>query len=359
LDLLIPAALDAGLWALAAALAAAAVWWTLPRPAAVDWELYFKLALVTLARGEVEAEGGDADAWLARGRRLVWYHPGARLLEAKLADPAGFAVPAPARAGERALLEALERLPTPEARLEHTFGPAGGGEGSLYDDPALLGDDFAAARALGARADWGAVATWSAEAIEGLRRKNQRTRWALMGAPPGVLEAVEEALGEGRAASLDAALDGEALAEALAALVPALADRAVVVATGDAAGRLARCLHAEPGLRDRVLAVVGLHPALGPHAAWLEAHFGHAEMDTEIARATPWYHLGFIAPDVSPPGEPGAPLAETRWPESAPPPTGRVALEVVDLGVLPGPMAAYPPRLLARALLVAVTARVG
>ena len=131
------AELDLALWALVAVLLAAAIHMSLPRPPALDWELHFKITLLGLLRGEIEAAGDVAQDWLEVGRSRVWYHPAGRDLDRKLVDPESYEIPVPAREGERALVEALSRL-EPEARLEQTFG--GGSDEILYEDPDFLGE---------------------------------------------------------------------------------------------------------------------------------------------------------------------------------------------------------------------------
>jgi len=353
--------IDAALWGAVVALAGAATWLTLPRPPALDWELYLKLILVTRMRGAVEADGGSPDAWVERCRTRLWYHPGGRELEVKLADPGGYVPTVPALEGERALLEALAKRPDVGARLDWVLGE-GRFDEALFSDPAGLGDDYDLEAALGPGAGWEGVAGWSEALLENLRRRNSLNTWAVVGQGAlveGLAAELERTLGQGRAAHVP--VDGdtapEALAEALDALLPAPSARLVLLVRGDAAGPLLACLHGNPGLRDRARLVLGVGAALGPAAAWLEEHFDHHQMDTEIARALPYMHLGFISPGVEPVGDPAAPLAGSRFPDVPAPPTGRRAIESVDLGALVGPGEEFPPALLAGGLAVFVTAR--
>lgn len=346
---------DLVLWGLAAGLAAVATWLTLPRTPALDWQLHFKVTLVTLVRGQVEAEGGDARAWLEAGRARVWYHPAARGLADLLEHPDPAALPVPALPGERALMEELARRPDVAARLEALF--SSGGDELLYDDPGALGPDYDPAPVLGPEAGWEAVATWEAPVAEGLRRRHERVRWAAVGAPPSLVRALAAVLGEERVSAVDHDTD-EGLETSLEALVPRSEDRLVLLVSGAGALPMLRVLARHAGLRDRLVAVVGVAADLGGEtAAWLSRHFTHQVFDTELHRATPWFHLAFAVKGCLPPGEPGLPLRYTAWPHRDTPASGRRAMDPVDLGLLPGPSANYPAELLARALLITVAAR--
>ncbi len=336
--------IDLALWGAVVALGSAAAWWTLPRPLALDWELHFKVALSTLVRGEVEAAGGGMADWLARARTVVWYHAGGRDLEAKIADPAGYEVPIPARPGERALLEQLGRAAA-EQRLAVAWDA---GDPCLFDDPEALGPEFAPACSLGPQVTWEDVAAWNEAVVSALRRRHEHTRFAVLGRP-GLVAPLGEALGEERALV--------ATADELEALVPELSDRLVVVVAGAEVAALLETAKASPALRDRMRAVVGLGVQLEDLEAWLAEHFTHERMDTEVSRATPWFHLAWVDQGVDPLGVVGTPLATTRFPTPPVPPTGRVALEPIDLGVLPGPSSGLDDTLLARALLLTLTAR--
>ncbi len=345
---------DVALWIAAAALTGVSTWLTLPRPAALDWELFFKLALVTALRGDVEREGGDAERWVKLARSRIWYHPGGRDLERKVLEPAGYEPEIPARQGERGLLEALVRLPDPAARLALLLGEERGDE-VLFDDPAALGGEYDLERALGPGASWNGLAARNPDLDGALRRRNAHNVWVVLG-HPALAGALAEILGEGSVAALEVG-DAEALAIALDERLSAPSIRLVLVAAGAAGGPLLEALHANPGLRDRVRAVVGVGLDLSGREGWLAENFTHEQLDTEISRAVPFLHLGFVVPGVLPPGEPGAPLSASRFPSVPAPPTGRVAIESIDLGVLPGPAADYPPALLARGLAVVITAR--
>jgi hypothetical protein len=111
----------------------------------------------------------------------------------------------------------------------------------------------------------------------------------------------------------------DAWAEAsVAALAPLLATphTRVVVAGHARAHDALRLLHAAPGLRDRLRAVLLVHPHL--EDAWLRANLTHEAFDVEVLRDVPWLHLR--APGA-------ASLPTPPEPESA-----RTCLVVVDLG---------------------------
>jgi hypothetical protein len=344
------------LWVAVGVLTLAATWLCLPRPPELDWERFFKTVLVTLIRGPLEAADETAVTWLAASRTRVWYHPGSRDLLAKLQDPAAYEIPVPALTGERALVQDLIKLPDATARVRRTFLTEPLADECLFDDPLSLGDAYDTVPVLGPKADWEAISRWEEPVVEGLRRRQEHARWAVLG-DPKLAEVLVRELGEGRAVALQADTP-DALEAAAKELVPEPSDRLIWVARGSAAGLVVRTLQASPGLRDRTRAVV----ALGAHfdsetQAWFSEHFTHASMDTEISRATPYFQVSFVVPGVLPIGEPGQPLDDSHWPVLAPPDNGRVAVERVDLGILPGPAAALSPELLARALLVTVVQR--
>jgi len=355
-ELAVPLSLDAVLWALVVVLTLWAAWLSLPRPPELDWERLFKTTLVTVLRGPLEAVDAPASRWLEEGRSLVWFHPGSRGLLEKLADPAAYTIPVPALAGERALVEDLVGLDSPDARLRRIFEEEPRGDEVLYDDPLLLGEDYAPTPILGPEVDWEALSRWDATVREGLRRRGEHLRWGVVG-DSALAEALEAELGQGRAVALDVAAPKE-LVEALSTLVPGMADRLVLVGAGEGAAALVRALHHSDGLRDRVRAVIGLAAALGGETrGWLAEHFTHREMDTELSRTTPYFHLAWAVPGTEPPGERGRPLADTAWPSVEVPETGREAFVPVDLGLLAGSRAACERELLARALLITVTHR--
>lgn len=91
----------------------------------------------------------------------------------------------------------------------------------------------------------------------------------------------------------------------------------VVLAARSAAGSLLKLALAAPGLRDRLAAVLLIDPEIDP--AWIERHFHHHLLDTELYRQVPWLILRHRQ-DHPPLSTPPAPQ------------TGRLSIEVVDLG---------------------------
>jgi hypothetical protein len=329
---------------------------TLPRPPALDWELYFKVVLATLLRGEVESADGKAEEWYARGRKWIWFHPAARNLSQKITAPGEHEVPVPALEGELALVADLAALEGTTARIQRLFGTEGPDD-LLYDDPAWLGEAYAPANLLGAGLDWDEVASFGEGLVAALQRRCENVHWAFVGTSAALEEAIAAHLPAGKAHRMDSG-SVEALGDALETAAPGRSDRLVVVVSGVEALKATQALHARPGLRDRVLGVVGVGARLGGDgSAWLSKSFDHASMDTEVARATSWFHLAFLVPERVPPGDGECPLDGTSWPCPPVPQSGRASIETVDLGVLPGPAGEYPATLLGRALLVTVTAR--
>ena len=344
--------IDLGLWGLAIALALYAAWLTLPRPVELDWERLFKLALVSALRGPLEAEGAGAEAWLTLGRSRVWYHPASRLLAGKLLDPASVDLPIPALPGERALMDRLQAA-APEERVGLVFDH--GADEVLYEDPLVLGEQWDLVGLLGPGASWQDLAEDQPSLIEVLRRRTDQQLWVLVGQGIALRPRLTELLGEG---VLELGqLGPQALVEALEEPLSELSSRLVFVVQGPGAIVVAQAMHDNPGLRDKVLAVVGVAADLSEHQSWLEEHFDHEQLDTEIHRTTPWFHLAFLERGVLPAGSAGLGLQHTVWPQKPTPKTGRQIIEAVDLGVLPGPPSDYPADLLATALAVVVIAR--
>ena len=94
--------------------------------------------------------------------------------------------------------------------------------------------------------------------------------------------------------------------------------RVILVGAGKSAQEWTELLHAEAGLRDRTLAVIGLEAEL--NSTWLEEHFSHEAMDTELERNTAFFHLGFQ-------GREGC-----GWPQPVVPDSLRTAVIAEELG---------------------------
>ena len=264
----------------------------------------------------------------------------------------------PAIEGERALVEALGALDNVGERLERTFA-VGGADAVLYEDPVLLGEHYDPRNSIGTEADWEAVAQCSEGLVQALSRRHEHLRWVIWGGGERHVEALSGLLGPSQVICLSETDPRLAEAE-LEGFLQQRSDRLVLLGFGEGAELAVRMMHVNPGLRDRVLAVLGVGAALGGEAgAWLEREFNHQSMDTEVSRLTSWFHVAFVTPGVLPVGEVDRPLADTRWPQPPAPVSGRNSIEAIDLGVLPGPASKYPPELLIRSLVVTVTARLG
>jgi hypothetical protein len=311
----------------AAGLAIWAAILSLPRPPTLDWQRLFKVSLATLLRGELEASDGEREEWEASVAALVLYHPAGRDPEQKLTDPDPATLLTPALPGERALVEALAALPDPTSRWVRMYADNEQTRDALLSDPSELGDDYSARAIFGAEADWEGVAAWSEGVLAGLTRKLSHVVVAGAGGTLGATMAAEAGL-------RGATLPPEGAEEALAALLEQPSDRLVLVLQNDAVLPLLTLLHAEAGLRDRVLVVlsVGGDITTSPEAsAWMADNFVHDAMDTELNRQT-----AYASVQVVDPAQLGAApdFSGQRWPVPPETATGRAPIAVVDLGVI-------------------------
>lgn len=339
--------IDCILWGSAGALGAATLWWARPRPVALDWERFFKLSLVTLLRGQVERTQGGPEDWAALGRSKVWYAAAGRHPFQKLLAPDSSRLEVPALDGELALTQALESLETPEARLERLYAPEL--DAALYEEPESAGPQWLLPQYLGQGADWNSLASW-AESVPGALQRKGGQVWIQ-------LDALDLPLSEllPRTHRLTPSTP-EDTAKAIDALGPEAADRFVLLATGTQAAILLRTLHAFDGLRDRVLAVVLIDPALETEQAWLAAHFNHQDFDTELARPTGWFQLRFVS--RTPTAE-ALQAASKGLPSPPDQESGRIAIEDVALGLLPGSLEESDRLWLSRGLVLTVLAWLG
>ena len=277
---------DVALWCAVVVLALAAGRMSLPKPPALDWREFFSLGFVTQIRGKVDSEGGDFESWVARCEPLI-----------------------------------------------------GRGESdATYDDPADFGSDYALSRSLGAGADWELLASDSSAVAERLSQRGEALHWVCRGG--AMSEALQEILPQ------VVCLDGpeEELLHHLEGLLVSAASRVVLVGEGKAAQEWTRLLHAEEGLRDRTLAVVGIQGLLD--SEWMAENFDHESMDTELERLTPWFQLSFNGD------------GEARgWPQPDPPPSERVSVDAVELGPMPCKRADAPDAVWALALVLTLSHR--
>lgn len=332
----------------AAGLALWAAWKSLPRAPKRDWERLFKVALATVLRGEVEAEGGDVAAWQER-LQVLPYHPAGRQPELRLERPDPATLPSPALEGERALVERLRGLPDAPSRWHHMFTEDHRGLDALMSDPALLGPDYDPVSRFGPEATWDAIAAWSEAWLAGLRRRLDHVVLVDFGSP--LAEALREA-GPGLSiVQLDPPGDDpEPCLVALAALLEDPARRLVLICPAPHVLALLQLLHANPGLRDRLLALLCPGGLLAPPAAqsWLQAHFNHTEMEPELQRAIPY--LSWVEVDPARPLD--ANWRGQRFPNPPVPDSGRRSIDPIDLGPLV--QGALPAPVLARATCVLI-----
>jgi hypothetical protein len=359
--------LSVGLTVAAGGLMASLLWMQRPRPPSLDPERWFKVALATLVRGEVERGGGDPAAFEARVRAEVPYHPAGRTPERKVSNPAAAALPGAALPGELALVEALARIPDVPGRVARLYGDEAGAD-ILLDDPVELGPDHDPSRVLGPRAGWDALAAWPVEPAfgEALRAKLGATLVWLSGRSPHgpSLRAAVAAV----TPIVEVPWAERAPDDTAAALRAALRDplgRMVVFAEGEAVLQLLRGLAEAADVRDRVIGVVsiggvigGLEGEDGPYGAaaardFLDGRFDQRTLETDLVRGVPYLSLQWWDRDTWPPGLPGLPLPHQRFP----PPRaddGPEIVEVMDLGAL-FPASMPPPDLVARALVAVVS----
>jgi hypothetical protein len=320
--------------------------------------------LSVLIAGEVEREQGDhpqaRQAWLQRVLGVVPWSPLARDAVGKLADPRVEAVAVPALEGERALVEALVRLPDPAARFQRLYVEDPRAVEELTGDPDQLGPDHDPARILGPGAGWDQIAAWSPALQAVLARRMAEVVIVTDGLPEELVAALAQAAPGLRTLALpptDPQPTGAAAVEALFAPVEAAlsrdSDRVVLIAAGGAVLRTLAALVEGGGLRDRCLAVLTLGAALGdePARAWLATHFDNQHLDTELRRSVPY----LCVVDVDPADPLARDWADQRLPSPPPLPSGRAAVDVVDLGPLH--LSALPPRVLARGVLLLLALR--
>lgn len=344
-----------------------AVWATvlsIPRPPRLHWERLFKVGLSALLAGEVERELGAGaparQAWQDRVLGVVPWSPLGRDAVGKLANPRVEDVAVPALEGERALVEALARLPDTAARFRRLYVEDAHAIDELLGDPARLGPDHDPARILGPGAGWDQVAAWDPALQAVLARRLADVVFVLDGVAEPVGAALAEAVPGLRVVAVPPAGPdpaGAAAVEALFAPVEAAlsrdSDRVVLIAAGGAVLRTLAALVEGGGLRDRCLAVLTLGAALGdePARAWLASHFDNERLDTELRRSVPY----LCVVDVDPADPLARDWADQRLPSPPPLPSGRAAVDVVDLGPLH--LSALPPRVLARGVLLLLALR--
>jgi hypothetical protein len=316
--------------------AIAAGWLSLQRPASLDWERLWKTILATIIRGDVENAGGGADDWWAQ-LATVPYHPAGRQAYSKLHRPSLDDVQVPALGGERALVEALIGLDTVDARAHWMYREAEAASEALMGDPAELGTAYDPAQHLAPSVTWEHIAAWDATVQAAIARRLSDVVVAVLGidatpliqaAPHATVKAVDQA--------------SEAT---LCALLPDSHQRMVIIAQGMHVHEVLAVLHSCAVLRDRVVVMLSLGTAVmsEEHRGWMEDHFQHKELDTELNRRT-------LYMAITDGGEAHLDASDQRFPERAELPSGWAPIESVDLGPLV--LAQQDPSHFARALWV-------
>lgn len=329
---------------------------SVPRPPKLDWERLFKTALgvqLTMAwQGEPEATLREKIV-----AALLFQPAGGPRPELKLLDPATAPIPVPPLPGERALVEALGRLPDPGARFKRMYLEDPLAEAALLEDPELLGPDYHPSR-LAPGLDWEAVAAWSAPLQEALGRRLSACVLVDLSGELGA-RMVEQTPGL-RRLTPDLADGPEALAEALLAALGAPSDRLVLLGDGLAAARAVRALEAAPALRDRTGGVISLGGTLGASGedwSWMLENFQHEVLDPELNRAIPYLSI-VSAPSTGALDERTLSAWERqRFPVPPPARSGRSAVDPIALGPLA--LDLLPTVALARALTWLLAARLG
>lgn len=311
-------------------------WLAVARPPALDGERLFKLTLATLLLGETEAAGGDGSVWEKACRTWVPYHPAVQHPERLLTHPQRRPSDGAAREGELALREKLAARSGLEERLRYLYEEDEAGLEARMADPSALGDAWDLSRWVAHDLSWDTVAAWSEgdnRAGDALARAMDATWLCTEG---GLAEALSGVVTVARVSAVDIRAVAE---EQLASGV----GRLVLVLEGEPGLAILDVLRLEPGLRDRIFAVVALGvPLWGvpdvegslsvtARRDWMEANFRHEILDTEAMRLTPYCALQWL--DLADPvvGAGGLPLASARF--GAPGgPTDAPRIESVDLG---------------------------
>jgi hypothetical protein len=332
----------------AALVAGVAAWLHHPRTPELDAERWFKVWIATSLRGTVETAGGDADAWVAEVLRFVPYHPAGREPGRKVASPSTWRPADGWIDGEQALVEALARLPDVQARWRWLYDEDERGAEARLVDPQTLGPAYDPRTYLGSDGSWDAVAGGGLTLALVARLG---AAWVLVDGAPGpppLLDALHAAVPDAdriqwSPVPFDAAAAG--VLDRLREVAVARGTPLVIVAAGAGAHFALRALAADPGLRDRIAAVVSVGGVLrgipgqeGPLgeaavADWMGRWFGHDALSTDALVLTPYLALQWWDPQEDPPGG-GLPLRCARWPalrDTAAP----ESVAPLDLGVLP------------------------
>lgn len=317
-------------------LAGVAAWLSVKPATPMEWERLWKVILATVIRGEIQASGKDQDEWWNR-LSAVPFHPAGRDVYDKLFRPDPESISIPALEGERALVEALASLDSPEARYACMFRESEIAEAALMSNPIELGKAYDPSLPLAPGVDWEAIAAWDVTVQSAIARRLNDVVVALIGMSSAELL---DSLPHGSVWEVENPDE-----ESLLALVKESHQRLVIIAKGDEACTALELLHGSPNLRDRLVVFIslGAHLQKDMEQGWLCQHFQHKEFDTELNRRTLYMAIS----------DPGSTLTDSRhqtFPDPPVPPSGWTPIEAVDLGLLP--LGQQDPMLFARALWV-------
>lgn len=348
--------MNAATWVELAALALA-VWaarLSLPQAPSFDAERLFKFALANALRGEMERAGADLAAWRASVLGHVLYHPSVgpepeRLLE----RPDAAILPVPPPPGARALVEQLSALPDELSRRRWLYEEDPLVEAALLGHPDELGPDYDPAPRFSPGVGWDALAAWTDPVLVSLRRRFDAAVLVELGG--GYAQDLASAIPGLRCATVrPEGLEDAAFAAAIVAVAQRPADRLILVGEGASARRAIGALASSAALRDRLMTLVAVGgdfgaPGSEPRGA-LQAQFTHEVLDPEVHRTLPYLTLLDGA----------APLASwphQRLPTPPAPVTGRLTIDLLDLGPLD--LDGLSRSALARALWVVLAWRLG
>lgn len=327
----------------------------MPHPPTLDGERLFKIAMATVLLADTEAAGGSGEDWERACRAWVPYHPAARFPERKLREPSRVSIEGEALPGEVALLEKLAQRTSVAERLQWLYCEDEVGLEARMADPVELGEAWDLSHWVSPHLSWEVASAWSSadhRAGEVIGSALEAC-WLCTGT-------WAEALGEWVSAESISASD---LLEVAEREVAAGTLRLVLVLDGDEGLAVLDILRENPGLRDRVFAVVSAGMALWgrPDASdalspvqrrdWMAAHFRHDSLDTEAMRLTPYCAFQWLddeEPELV--GGRGIPLEAARFgPPGGPDDVPRI--ESVDLGPI---RVGTEPSVIARALVLTV-----
>ena len=327
-----------------------------PRLPALDGERWFKTFLSTMLRGKVDGDGGTAETWERMVHRYTTYHPAARRPEEMVEDPAHYEFTEPELEGQRALVERLGRMKDVASRWAFLFVDEEHGVMTRLADPQELGDNYAPSTWLGPECTWERIADSAVSGKELARHLSRagEPRWGVVGdeqAHPIHQRVKSNLLAELQDMAWEVKWSGETdpvetVVSDFASKTRAVSDRFVAVGIGRGAFLLLRALESDPGLRDRVLAIVAIGGDFMGQAeeglfetskvqAFMKESFNYQSMDTELARETTCFSLSWWDRVSEPPGLPNQPIAASRFPDPDHGLTPVKGLVRVDLGLLP------------------------